>query len=349
MGNSSSSKPRTVKTKWFHEFEAKLPTLEGKTVAITGCTTGTGLIAAQTSAKMGASNVLMLNRPSERAQEAEDKVTSFVKDGSTTTVETISCDLQDFGSVKEAIEKIKSKYEAIDVLCNNAGVMALDDYATNDGYDVQMQTNHLSHFLLTKELFPQLKRAQELRGEARIVNHSSIARSGMSRFGGGDLEAKYFGKNGGDLGGNSTCPPFAGPKWKRYSQTKLANSVFTVALKEKLNKSTDVSCNGEKIKAVVAAPGFSSTNLQITTNQTGGMSGMMWSTMFAQSAEDGTMPLLSAMFDPTTKSGDFWEPANSGNMTGPAVKVKYDKYTNNKENADLLWKESEEACGQFVI
>ena len=64
----------------------------------------------------------------------------------------------------------------IDVLCNNAGVMAMKDIATSDGYDVQMQVNHLSHFLLTKELLPLIKLAAESKGEARIVNHTSVAR-----------------------------------------------------------------------------------------------------------------------------------------------------------------------------
>jgi len=345
MGNFLSNaynEPREVKSVYFPEFEEKLPSLEGKTIAITGCTTGTGLIAAQTCAKKGASNVLMLNRSSERAQAAEEKVKSFVQDGSTTSVITISCDLQDFGSVKEAIETIKSKYEEIDVICNNAGVMALDDYATKDGYDVQMQTNHLSHFLLTKELFPLLKRAQEIRGEARIVNHSSLARTG-----GGDIEAKYFGKNGGDLGGNHNGWMFSGPKWKRYSQTKLANSVFTAALAAKLNDSNDKLC--KNIKAVVAAPGLAATNLQVTTNKSGGMDGNIWIMRFSQSAEDGTMPLLSAMFDSTTENGNFWEPSGKANFSGPATKVEYDKFTQNKESAKILWKASEEVCGKFDL
>jgi len=347
MGNFSSNtynKPKEVKTIHFPDFETKLPGLEGKTIAITGCTTGTGLIAAQTCVKKGASNVLMLNRPSKRAQEAEKRVKSFIQNGSATKVETISCDLQDFGSVKEAIETIKSKYEAIDVICNNAGVMALDDYATKDGYDVQMQTNHLSHFLLTKELFPLLKRAQEMRGEARIVNHSSIARKG-----GGDLEEKYFGKYGGNLGGNNSGFMFSGPVWKRYSQTKLANSVFAVALAGKLNESKDESCNGGKIKAVVAAPGLAATNLQVTTQKSGAMNGNLWMMRFSQSAEDGTMPLLCAMFDPTSENGDFWEPNGYGNFSGLATKVKHDKYTKNKESAEILWRTSEDACGEFDI
>merc|ERR1712194_796613 len=116
------------------------------------------------------------------------------------------------------------------------------------------------------------------------------------------------------------------------------------------NESKDESCNGGKIKSVVAAPGVSATNLQVTTaKESNGMSGGLWIMMFAQSAEDGTMPLLSAMFDPTTENGDFWEPKNRNNFSGPAVKVKYDKYTKSKGSADILWKTSEEACGKFDV
>jgi short-subunit dehydrogenase len=118
---TSSSKPTEVTTKWFQDFEPKLPSLEGKTIAITGCTTGIGLIVAKTSVKKNASHVLLLNRTSPRADAAEKEVRQLLADGSATVVETIPCDLQDFESVKKAAEIIKSKYEAVDVLCNNAG------------------------------------------------------------------------------------------------------------------------------------------------------------------------------------------------------------------------------------
>ena len=86
--------------------------------------------------------------------------------------EAIDCDLQDFASVRAAIATIKASCDRLDVLCNNAGVMALKDQATKDGYDMQMQTNCLSHFLLTKELFELLLQSDD----ARVVNHSSQAR-----------------------------------------------------------------------------------------------------------------------------------------------------------------------------
>ena len=255
----SSSKPHSVKTKYFHDFVKTLPSLEGKTIAITGCTTGTGFVAAKASIEKGAEHVILLNRPSERATSAHDELAAIE---SKSKVKSIPCDLQDFESVRKAASTIKENYEAVDILCNNAGVMALDDIATKDGFDVQMQTNHLSHFLLVKELFPLLQRAKELRGEARIVHHTSLARSSPKT----PLEAKYLEKNGGNLGGNGSMF-FSGAKWERYHQTKLANSVFTLALKDRLE--------GSGIKAVAAAPGLSATNLQVTTAKTGGMFGSM--------------------------------------------------------------------------
>jgi NAD(P)-dependent dehydrogenase (short-subunit alcohol dehydrogenase family) len=124
MGGSSSKESHTdVASVWFPDFEAnQVPSLEGKIVAITGCTSGTGLVVAKTCARKGAKAVLLLNRPSPRSDAADALVKSQVPEGSTTTVETVACDLQDFDSVKKAADMIKSKYEAIDVLCNNAGM-----------------------------------------------------------------------------------------------------------------------------------------------------------------------------------------------------------------------------------
>ena len=198
----------TKESKYFPAFERnEIPTLQGKVIVITGCTSGTGLIAAQCSARKGAKVILMLNRSSERASLAEAAVKEQItKGGTSTIVETIPCDLQDMASVQEAINTIKSKHDKIDVLCNNAGVMALEDVATKDGYDVQMQTNHLSHFLLTKELLPLIQKSTD----GRVVNHSSVARKG------GPLQAKYFEKNGGNLGGNGSSMIFKGARWERY-------------------------------------------------------------------------------------------------------------------------------------
>jgi NAD(P)-dependent dehydrogenase (short-subunit alcohol dehydrogenase family) len=254
----------------------------------------------------GTATVLLLNRPSDRTTKVEADLRKSIPEGSKTNIESIPCDLQDFESVKQAASLIKSKYEAIDVLCNNnAGVMALEDVATKDGYDVQMQTNHLSHFLLTKELYPLLKKARDLRGEARVVHHSSAACKQTDT----PLEAKYLEKNGGNLGGNGSSMCLGGARWQCYHQTKLANAVMTLALQDRFGDSG--------IKVTAAALGLAATNLQVMTNQQGGMGWGMWIMWFAQSAEDGTMPLAAACFDQSTNNGDFWEPEGSGNMKGP--------------------------------
>ena len=148
-----------------------------------------------------------------------------------------------------------------------------------------MQTNHLSHFLLTKELLPLLNKAAAAKGEARIVNHSSGAR----KFPSTPLQAKYLGKNGGNLGGNGNSMLFGGARWQRYHQactplertppspqagkvpllscrspadsavrqTKLANVVFTLGLHDRLQAA------GSRVKALCAAPGLAATNLQV--------------------------------------------------------------------------------------
>jgi NAD(P)-dependent dehydrogenase (short-subunit alcohol dehydrogenase family) len=217
--------------------------------------------------------------------------------------------------------------------------MALEDYATKDGYDVQMQTNHLSHFLLTKELYPLLKRARELRGEARVVNHTSEARRAPKT----SLSGEYYEKKGGNLGGNAAGLFFNGPRWERYHQSKLANTVFTLALKERFGDSG--------IKAACAAPGFAATNLQVTSQQSGsmGIKEMLMLKFMYQSGEDGAMPILKACFDPTTENGDLFEPSGRLAASGPPAKVEYDTLSADPEARNVLWEKSEEACGKFEV
>lgn len=224
------------------------------------------------------------------------------------------------------------------MLCNNAGIMAVQDKATVDGCDVQMQTNHLSQFLLTGEMWPLLSKAAELRGEARVVNHSSGAR----KFPNEKIDEKYLGKNGGDLGGNDLgMMPFSGPRWKRYQQTKLANVVFTYALRDRVDAAGGVHA---KVKSVVAHPGLASTNLQVTSAQDGGM-GERFSTLLmgnaSQSTEDGTMGILRGCCDPEAKSGDFFGPKG---MTGLAV-LEPDEKLADADSREMLWQKSVEVTG----
>ena len=330
---SPNYKKPALRNVYYDDVVTSLPAMTGKTIAITGTTSGTGYIAAKAMALKGA-RIILLNRASAKADTALATLKSEAPDAEILPIE---CDLQNFASVREAAKKVAALCpQGLDVLCNNAGVMALEDVATADGFDVQMQTNHLSHFLLTKELFPVLEKAAELRSEARIVNHSSVARCGKK------LEGKYLEKNGGNLGGNGSSMIFGGGRWIRYQQTKLANAAFTSCLHDQLQKVNP------KIKAIVAHPGLATTSLQDTTVGDGGMS--KWSTGFmmkmGQSQADGAIGIIKGMADPASKSGDFIGPGK-GKMAikGPVVHFALEDFYDNQETRELLWSKSCEAIG----
>ena len=325
MGQASSKKS----TKLYDAFVEELPSLEGKTIVITGTTTGTGNIAAHTFVKKGATNVILLNRPSERAKKVQSEIAAEA--GNKTNVEHVDCDLQDLDSVRKAVETIQEKYEEIDILCCNAGIMATEDTATKQGYDTQMQTNQLSHFLLVKELYPLLKKAQELRGKAVVAMHSSDLRKSAKK----GMDAKYMGKNGGDLGGNDTAMP-KGANWARYYQSKLANTCFAVELGEKFGDSGLI--------ATAAAPGVAATGLQ---KNSGSMTGdEAFIRYLAQSAEDGAMPIIAACVL-VKANGEFWDP--KWGLFGKATKKKYHKQDLNENNRKIVWEGCEEAVGKFEI
>ena len=305
--------------------------MTGKVVAITGTTSGTGFVCAREVARKGAT-VILLNRRSSRAEQSLQQLKEQVPEGKFDWVE---CDLQSFASVREATKAIHDSYDVVDVLVNNAGVMALKDYATDDGYDVQMQTNVLSHFLLTKDLFPLMRKSEQ----ARIVNHSSMARLG------GPLEAQYFGPNGGNLGGDGTeeeNASFQGPRWARYHQTKLANATFTYGLKKKLEEA-----NISNVLPLLAHPGLALTQLQVTTAADGGMDSNSEFMKQAQTAEDGATGIIRAAMDPAAESGHFYGP--TAGWKGfpdilPPEELLYDE-----SNLRINWEGCEQAVGAFPI
>lgn len=340
--NNGYKKPDLKSLHYDNEIK-NIPSLVGKTIAITGTTSGTGFVAAKTVAEKGA-QVLLLNRKTDRSKISYDLLKSSC---SKENLIDIECDLQSFESVRKAARKITDLCkDGLDVLCNNAGVMALKDQATVDGFDIQMQTNHLSHFLLTKELMPIIKGASEKKGEARIVNHSSIA-----RFGAKKLERKYFEKRGGSLGGNgsnmflSTLIPQG--RWARYSQSKLANAAFTACLHEKFQ------AENLSIKSLVAHPGLAITELQNTTVKDGGMGAWMTGQFMkgGQSMEDGAIGIIKCIADIDAMSGDFYGPG-SGKMAmkGEVIKFALEKLYDNRKTRNLLWSKSCDAIDQdFII
>jgi len=294
-----------------------------------------------------------------------EKLKAAVPDGKFVPID---CDLQDFKSVKDAVASIKSKgYTEIYCLCNNAGIMAVNDTITKDGFEVQMQTNHLSHFLLTAELFPLIKAASKKFGDARITQHSSIARLMTEHA---KLEEKYLlhQEKDGQLGGNEVPKggEFAmkGGPWFRYSQTKLANSVFNQALADRLKASNDVDC--QNIVATCAHPGISRTNLSdhLMAKENYVVSNMimpMVTYLLFQSASDGSMGILRGMMDEklSLESGTLYGPSlslkvegekASPSATGAAVVNPELSYEVDSNSKDMLWNLSEKATGvKFTI
>ena len=324
-----------LKSIYYPAFLESMPDLTGKTFVVTGTTSGTGKIAAQALAQKGG-RVIMLNRPSERAKNAQENISNAYPNAE---VVTVDCDLQSFASVQQAADKLQELCsDGIYALINNAGIMAMPDAATEDGFDTQMQTNHLSHFLLTRELYPLLEKAAEKHGDARIVNHSSMARKAVKT-----LEAKYLEKNGGNLGGDGASMFFGGGRWIRYGQTKLANAAFTAALHQKLTE------KNAKIKALVAHPGWANTELQVTTHKAGGMGS--WASIFArfvsQTEEDGTLGILSCAVLPDAASGMFYGPG-MGMMAskGEAKPYPLEKQYDNPQTIALIWEKSCQAIGK---
>mmetsp|Transcript_96557 Transcript_96557/g.275511 ORF Transcript_96557/g.275511 Transcript_96557/m.275511 type:complete len:342 (-) Transcript_96557:530-1555(-) len=272
-------------TQWFPSLVETLPTLAGKTIAVTGCTSGTGFVLARTAVELGAARVVLLNRASPRADSALEKLKAMPD--VTTNVIHVDCDLSSFASVREAAAAVREAVGELDVLCLNAGVMGLLDAATPDGFDVQMQPNHLSQFLLTALLWDLLEATADKKGEARVVNHSSGARNAPFL----PLTAEYLQKNGGNLGGDGG---WGMQKWQRYQQTKLANMVFHYALTEYASARADEG--GGSVKVVAAHPGPTNTGLQAKAGSGSWLDNFIngGATEFGHSPEDGAMGIVRA-------------------------------------------------------
>lgn len=321
---------QTPSTQYYDRLTRSFSAMTGKTVAITGCTSGTGLVLAKTCAALGA-RVIMLNRPSERA----DRALSLLTDAGGDAV-LVHCDLLSFASVRAAGAALRERLadDGCDVLCNNAGIMGMPDEATEDGFDVQMQANHLSHFLLTHEIWPLLDTAARSHGEARVVNHSSGARGRP----GAPLIARYLQRNGGHLGGDR----FPGmQKWIRYQQSKLANLMFTYALHDHAARRP-----GNRVKALCAHPGPTDSGLQSKTVSAGGNTLLdcyiIGRTLKqAHSVEDGASGIARCCCEAGVESGSFFGPEGRG-KAGPAKLLAPER---NAEAETLLWIESLAATG----
>ncbi|MGH3887928.1 MAG: oxidoreductase [Pseudonocardiaceae bacterium] len=301
-----------------HWNTADIPDQTGRTVLVTGATSGLGLQTATALARRGAT-VLMTCRDSRRGQEAWEQLL-YDSDGMGATL--VLLDLADLTSVRQAAEHIRELTgDRLDVLVNNAGVMATPARLTVNGFELQIATNHLGHAALTWLLAPALVPG------ARVVTVSSLAH----RCGGLDVDDLNFDRR-------RYNPVTA------YSASKLANLLFTFELDRRARAA------GRDLLAVAAHPGLASTELAASSARmysTGPFSNVVrWGTkMITQGAARGALPQLYAATAPVVRSGEYYGPTSLGQTRGAPGRVAASAAARDERTARLLWERTAELTG----
>ncbi|MEZ4319682.1 MAG: oxidoreductase [Myxococcota bacterium] len=291
-----------------------IPDQSGRTAVVTGANSGIGYCAALELARSRA-HVVLATRSPERGSEALQSIRAAVPHAS---VELASLDLADLDSVRSFVEALQ--HERIDLLVNNAGVMALPYRKTVQGFEMQLGTNHLGHFALTGLLLGRLA------PDARIVNVASHAhRIGVMRW--SDLQSERFYQ-----------------RWLAYGQSKLANLLFTFEAARRLARA------GSGVLSVACHPGFSSTHLLLKGAEMDGnpLKRWLWSVpnrLVAQSSEMGALPTLYAATHPEIVSGDYTGPRGPFEIWGHPRKVGSNRASRDEAAGQQLWEVSEALTG----
>ncbi len=297
---------------------ADLPDLSGRTAVVTGANSGLGLESARALAAGGALVVLAC-RSVDKGKQAADQITRRHPDA---RLEVRDLDLASLASVERFAEETAAAHPHVDLLMNNAGVMALPRRETSDGFEMQFGTNHLGHFALTGRLLDRVLAAPA----GRVVTVSSQAhRPGRMDF--DDLHGRRrYGK------------------WRAYGQSKLANLLFAFELQRRL------AAKGAAAISVAAHPGYAATNLQSAGPRMEGSTLMerlteLGNQLFSQDAATGALPQLRAAVDPTVDGGDYYGPDGWLEMWGAPKKVGTTSAARDESAARRLWELSEEATG----
>jgi len=299
----------------------QLPDLHGKTYVVTGGNSGLGLEASKILVGKGA-RVVFTSRSEAKANAAIDEVHRHVKDAD---VSFVRLDLADQGSVENAARELRDACPRIDALILNAGVMQPPETRTDEGWELQIATNHLGHFKLAALLFDLVEESG-----GRIVPVSSIAH----KFGKIDLD---------DL----TWQSRAYSATDAYGQSKLANIMFGLELSRRLSR------RGSKVKSIPVHPGYSATNLQSAGVGMEGGSALfkylykVTNTLWAQSAEKGAYPLVLAAAWPDAKDGAYYGPTRLGDSIGKVGESAIAKPALDENVAEQLWTLTESLVGPF--
>ena len=286
----------------------------GRTAIVTGANSGLGRIVARELAGHGA-KVIVASRDSAKGEEAAGAIRAAFPSA---RVEPAQLDLADLASIRTFADRMRAGSDHIDLLVNNAGVMAAPYRKTADGFELQFGTNHLGHFALTGLLLPLLRK----RPEARVVTVSSNShKRGRMRFDDLQGERRYS-------------------RWGAYSQSKLANLLFAFELDRRLQAA------GWGLISVAAHPGYSATNLQLSGPPPHERLVMrLFNPLIAQPAEIGALPLLYAATAPGLPGGSYVGPDGMGEMRGHPILVQATARAKDEEAARRLWEISERLTG----
>ncbi|MEL6529977.1 MAG: SDR family NAD(P)-dependent oxidoreductase [Pseudomonadota bacterium] len=294
--------------------------LSGKTVFVTGGNSGLGLETGRAMAAKGA-HVVLAGRDQAKLDEA---VATIKADHSNANLETIICDLSSLGSVRACGTEANERFEKIDLLINNAGVMACPKTQTSDGFEMQFGTNHVGHFLLTKHLMPLV----EAGSDKRIVNLSSRGH----HIAPANLDDPNF-------------ESAAYDPWLSYGQSKTANILFSVGLEERFAS--------KGVHAYAVHPGGIQTNLgrhmseeesaalveRVTTSDPS----FQWKTIPQGAATQcwaATAPELDG------QGGVYCEDCHVAEVDNESSNGGVRSYALDKDSADRLWSISEELVGE---
>jgi NAD(P)-dependent dehydrogenase (short-subunit alcohol dehydrogenase family) len=296
--------------------EMDIPDQSGRIAVVTGANGGLGLETARALAAKGAL-VVMAARNLDKAEMARRAI---VEGNATTNLDVRALDLASLASVQEFAEGVVRDHDHVDVLINNAGVMATPRIETADGFELQFGTNHLGHFALTAQLMPSLLRAPA----ARVVTVTSTGRHFRTRLDPDDPHLM-----------NDYDP------WKAYGRAKMANLHFAVELNRRL------AAAGALATSLVAHPGYANTDLQAQSARAGsGASQRFFATTVrwvGMSPRAGALPQLRAATDPQARGGELYTPRWVN--VGPPVRRPITSRSQDRGEMELLWDVSEQETG----
>ena len=294
---------------------ADIPDQSGRVAIVTGANSGLGLATARELARAGA-RVVLACRSSAKGDQAAARIRANVRDGA---LEVAPLDLADLASVREFAERTAAAHERIDLLINNAGIMAAPRRITKDGFESQFGTNHLGHFALTGLLLGALLEAPA----PRVVTVSSwLHRRGTMRFDDLQGEGKY-------------------DRWGAYGQSKLANLMFCFELQRRA-VAADTA-----LLSTAAHPGYASTNLQFAASDRFYEKAFGWigNRLVAQSADMGALPTLYAGTVGDLPGGTFVGPGGRKQQRGYPMIVTAAGKAYEENDWRRLWELSEQLTG----